>query len=72
MEAGVSAVVTVQPPFDLSPFSAGVQFVLGLLWVEFEGDMSSMGTLVNRQPSPSCSTCLCTLLFIVPFVYELH
>lgn len=61
MLVGLSPPVVVNPPFDLSKFSPGVQFVLGILWVELEASMSSMSQLLKPPiAQPSCTTCLCT------------
>jgi hypothetical protein len=58
---GVSPSITVLPPFDISQYSSDVQFVLGMLWVEFEAVLSTMESLFQQPvPQPECSTCLCT------------
>jgi hypothetical protein len=65
-EVGVSPPITVLPPFDITKYSDDVQFVLGLLWVEFEAVMSTMSSLFKQPvPQPECTTCLCTELALL-------
>lgn len=62
MEVGISPTVTVTPPFDLSPYSPDIQFVLGVLWQEFEGADDKMNSLLSKPgPDPTCNTCLCSV-----------
>jgi hypothetical protein len=68
---GLSPPVVVNPPFDISPYSPGVQFGLGLLWTEFEASMASMGQLLNRPaPQPTCNSCLCTYYSVPKLRWE--
>jgi hypothetical protein len=41
---------SAQPPIAIDGFSKGVQFGLGMLWVEFEGVMDQMQELEKQAP----------------------
>lgn len=62
-QEGASSTVTMDPPFDLSPYSPGEQVAMGVLWNAFEGSMILMekvlANAVTGGSDEQCASCFC-------------
>jgi len=56
---GSSSLIKVPPPFHIDQRSPGVQFVLGLLYVEFEKVDNLESLLTLPSGGESCTGCIC-------------